>query len=242
MEHESPTFSPLYRQTKSLMMQALASGEWHPGQAIPSEQELAHRFLVSQGTVRKAIDEMVAENLLLRRQGKGTFVSSHADPCSINRFMRLASAARVIVPPEGEALDCQHARAGQDAARELSIEPGSPVIIVRRVLRLEGRPVAVDDITLPGDLFPGLNLDVLRGWQGSIYCLFESRFDLTMLHAREKIRAVLADSAVAETLGIDEGSPLLSVERVAFTYGERPVELRRGLYLTTDYHYQNELN
>ena len=85
----SPTFSPLYRQIKSLMLQALDSGEWRPGEAIPSETELAVRFSVSQGTVRKAIDEMAAENLLLRRQGKGTFVASHNDPRAFFRFLRL---------------------------------------------------------------------------------------------------------------------------------------------------------
>ena len=69
----SPTFSPLYRQIKSLLLQRLESGEWRPGEAIPSESELATRFNVSQGTVRKAIDEMAAENLLIRRQGQGHF-------------------------------------------------------------------------------------------------------------------------------------------------------------------------
>jgi GntR family transcriptional regulator len=80
MRPESPTFSPLYRQIKNLMLNALESAEWRPGQAIPSEQELALRFNVSQGTVRKAIDEMAAENLLVRKQGKGTYVASHNDP------------------------------------------------------------------------------------------------------------------------------------------------------------------
>ena len=90
----SPTFSPLYRQIKELMMSSLEAGEWGPGDAIPSESELALRFGVSQGTVRKAIDEMAAENLLVRRQGKGTFVATHNDPRSFFRFLRL-------VPNEG---------------------------------------------------------------------------------------------------------------------------------------------
>ena len=89
MSQESPTFSPLYRQIKALILQALEAGEWRPGQAIPSEQELAARFSVSQGTVRKAIDEMAADNLLVRKQGKGTFVASHNDPRALFRFLRL---------------------------------------------------------------------------------------------------------------------------------------------------------
>ena len=85
----SPTFSPLYRQIKDFLIRSLEQGEWGPGDAIPSEGELAVRFNVSQGTVRKAIDEMAAENMLVRRQGKGTFVATHDDPRSFYRFLRL---------------------------------------------------------------------------------------------------------------------------------------------------------
>ena len=84
----SPTFSPLYQQIRGLITRSLESGEWGPGDVIPSESELATRFGVSQGTVRKAIDEMAAENLLVRRQGKGTFVATHNDPRSFFRFLR----------------------------------------------------------------------------------------------------------------------------------------------------------
>ena len=94
MAQVSPTFSPLYRQIKDLIMQGLASGEWRPGESIPSEAELAIRFNVSQGTVRKAIDEMAAENLVVRKQGKGTYVASHNDPRAFFRFLR-------VVPNEG---------------------------------------------------------------------------------------------------------------------------------------------
>jgi len=72
----TPAFSPLYQQIKALILQSLQQGEWKPGEAIPSEMDLAARFRVSQGTVRKAIDELAAENLVVRRQGKGTFVAT----------------------------------------------------------------------------------------------------------------------------------------------------------------------
>ena len=106
-------------------MRHLASGEWGPGDPIPSESELASRFGVSQGTVRKAIDEMAAENLLVRQQGKGTFVATHKDPGSYFRFLRL-------VPNDGESrltqsipLECWRAKAGADVARTLALEPGA---------------------------------------------------------------------------------------------------------------------
>src|SRR5574337_864104 len=131
MAQESPTFSPLYRQIKSLILQALESGEWRPGQVIPSEQELAARFSVSQGTVRKAIDEMAAENLLVRKQGKGTFVASHNDPRSLFRFLRLTPLNGNLEHPVSVPLECWRAKAGQEASRMLAIEPGAPIIIVR---------------------------------------------------------------------------------------------------------------
>ena len=79
MDSLTPSFSPLYQQIKDLILQSLQTGEWKPGEAIPSEMDLAARYRVSQGTVRKAIDELSADNLLIRRQGKGTFVATHAE-------------------------------------------------------------------------------------------------------------------------------------------------------------------
>lgn len=242
MVHEAPTFSPLYRQIKSLILQALESGEWRPGQAIPSEQELALRFSVSQGTVRKAVDEMAAENLLVRKQGKGTFVASHNDPRALFRFLRLAPLSGELDPPMSLPLECWRARAGQEASRMLGIEQGAPIIIVRRLLKFSGKPVVVDEIYLPGEIFQGLSFEMLQDWGGSLYSLFETRFGVRMIRAQERIRAVGADRSTAESLRVAEGTPLLSVERLTYTYGDRPVEWRRGLYSTEDHFYLNELN
>lgn len=242
MRPDSPTFSPLYRQIKNLMLNALESGEWRPGQAIPSEQELALRFSVSQGTVRKAIDEMAADNLLVRKQGKGTYVASHNDPRALFRFLRLVPIDGDLAHPQSVPLDCWKAKAGNEAARMLGIELGAPVTILRRLLRFSGRPVVVDEIYLPGEIFQGLTMEVLQGAHGSLYSLFESRFGVRMIRAEERIRAVAADRMTSETLGVAEGVPLLSVERVTYTYGDRPVEWRRGLYSTADHYYLNELN
>jgi len=97
---------------------------------IPSEAELATRFGVSQGTVRKAIDEMAAENLLVRRQGKGTFVASHSDPRSVFRFLSIRANAGELPPLKSVPLECWRAKAGSDVARVLGIEVGASVIVV----------------------------------------------------------------------------------------------------------------
>jgi len=242
VQDSSPTFSPLYRQIKSLILQGLASGEWRPGEAIPSEAELASRFNVSQGTVRKAIDEMSAENLLVRKQGKGTYVASHNDPRAFFRFLRLVPTAGGVSVPQSLPLECWRAKAGQEAARTLQIPLAAPIIIVRRLLKFSGKPVVVDEIYLPGETFQGLTLEVLQEYQGSLYSLFETSFGVRMIRAEERLRAVPADRSSAELLAVAEGSPLLQVERVTYTYGDKPVEWRRGLYSTAEYYYHNELS
>ncbi len=224
------------------MLQALEAGEWRPGQVIPSEQELAARFNVSQGTVRKAIDEMAADNLLVRKQGKGTYVASHNDPRSFFRFLRLVPVNGDLRHPESIPLECWKAKAGQEASRMLDIKPGDPIIIVRRLLKFSHKPVVIDEIYLPGEVFQGLTLEVLQAWNGSLYSLFETRFGLRMIRAQESIRAVAADRSTSEALKVPEGQPVLSVERVTYTYGDKPVEWRRGLYLTDEHFYLNELN
>ena len=236
------TFSPLYRQIKALILQSLASGEWRPGEAIPSESELAVRFGVSQGTVRKALDEIAAENLVVRRQGKGTFVASHNDPRSLFRFLRLVPLTGELSHPQSAPLECWRAKAGVEASRMLAVEQGSSIIMLRRVLTFDGKPTVLDEIYLPGDRFKGLTLEVLQAHQGSLYALFESRFGVRMVRAEERLRAVAADRDSAKILQVREGSPLLSVERVTFTYGDQPIEWRRGVYNTAEHFYLNELS
>ena len=124
----------------------------------------------------------------------------------------------------------------------LAIEPGAPIIIVRRLLRFTNKPVVIDEIYLPGDVFQGLSAETLQGWHGSLYSLFETRFGVRMIRAQERIRAVAADRGASEALKVAEGTPLLSVERVTYTYGDKPVEWRRGLYSTAEHFYLNELN
>ena len=238
----TPAFSPLYQQIKALITQGLQAGDWKPGEAIPSETELAQRFKVSQGTVRKAIDELATENLLVRRQGKGTFVATHAEERQQYRFLRLVADDGGSERLERRFLDCRRLRAPADVARALGSKSGDTVVQIRRLLSLHGRAIVLDDLWLPGALFKGLSAERLAGWRGPLYRLFESEFGVHMVRAEEKIRAVAADTVVAPLLGVAEGTPLLSVERVAFTFGDRPVELRRGLYDTRDHHYRNELN
>ena len=241
----APAFSPLYQQIKTLILHSLEAGEWKPGELIPSEMELAVRFRVSQGTVRKAIDELAAENLLIRRQGKGTFVATHAEQHMQYRFLRLMPDSGDVSsegPAERQIIDCKRLRAPADIARPLALRTGEAVLQLRRVLAFQGLPTIVEDVWLPGSPFKGLTADRLATYRGPMYALFETEFGVRMVRAEEKIRAVAADAATARLLDVSQGEPLLSVERIAYTYNDVPMELRRGLYRTDTHHYKNELS
>ncbi len=238
---QTAAFSPLYQQIRQLLLQALEKGEWKPGEMIPSEFDLAKRFHVSQGTVRKAIDELAAEHLLIRRQGKGTFVATHREPVVRFRFLRLAPDDGQAVPAESEILWCRKIRANAEIAAALDIRSGDGLIYIRRLLRFRGEPTVVDDIYLPAALFKGLTMAVLTDNNGPLYGLLEARFGVSMVRADEKLRAVPATQDVASLLNIEVNKPLLRVDRVSYTYGDRAVELRYGHYLTGQYFYRNTL-
>jgi GntR family transcriptional regulator len=236
-----PAFSPLYQQIKALLTRSLLGGEWKPGEAIPSENELAARFKVSQGTVRKAIDELATENLLRRRQGKGTYVATHAEQKIQYRFLRLRPDGAAPGGMERRFLDCRRMRAPLEVAAALELKAGEIAVQVRRLLLAQAVPVVLDDIWLPGSLFRELTAERLSGYRGPMYGLFETEFGVRMIRAEEKIRALAAGPEEAALLAVTPGAPLLGVERLSFTYEDRPVELRRGLYNTASHHYRNEL-
>jgi GntR family transcriptional regulator len=237
----APKFSPLYRQIKDLLLDRLRRADWKPGDTLPSEIELALQYRVSQGTVRKAIDELAAENLLVRRQGKGTFVATHGERQVRFRFLRLAPDAGEPVAPERRILEFRRARASAELARLIELRTGDAVLMLRRLLVFGGDPVVLEDVWLPGTLFKGLTAAALAEHKGALYNLFETQFGTRMVRAEEKLKAASADAAAAELLGVAPGHALLQVERLSYTYGDKPVEWRRGLYKTDHHFYRSEL-
>jgi GntR family transcriptional regulator len=237
----APRFQPLYQQIKTAILHGIESGEWSAGEMIPSEMELARRFSVSQGTVRKAVEALAAESMLARRQGKGTYVSSHREARAQFRFLRLRPDEGPATQPSSRILDCRRSRAPADVARPLQIRTGESVLFIRRLLAFEETPVVLDDIWLAGDEFRQLTAERLANHSGQLYAVIESELGTKMIRAQEKLRAVCASGNQADALGVPQGTPLLLVERVTSTFNGRPVELRRGLCRTDRHHYANEL-
>jgi GntR family transcriptional regulator len=242
MTKTAPAYSPLYEQIKGLLTASLEAGEWKPGEAIPSELELAGRYRVSQGTVRKAIDALAAGHLVTRHQGKGTFVASHRHPAHQLRFLRVVPDSGEEAHPRNVLLDLRRGRADAAIARSLRIRAGAAVHVIRRLLVFAGRPAILDEIVLAASQFRGLTGEKLARFEGSLYGFYESAYHVRMVRAEERLRAVPAGAFAARHLRVRQGTPLLCVDRIAFTYGDKPVEWRRGLCVTEGFSYFNELS
>ena len=216
--------NPLYLQVKKRITESLAEGLWNPGQSIPSEVELAQSFSVSQGTVRKAIDELAAENILIRRQGKGTFVASHDEEGSQLRFLRLTSTQNNKENLDNHLVSFTKEKATNKIAKSLGVNIGTTVVSIKRVLTFNQKPLILDFIKVPASSFRKLTSEMIVEKKGAMYRMYETEFGIQMLRAQEKIRAVAADADTSELLGVKKNTPVLSVERISFTYSDKPIE------------------
>jgi GntR family transcriptional regulator len=246
MTTELPSYLPLYVQIKALITQRLRAGEWQPGEAIPSEMELASRFGVSQGTIRKAIDVLTAENVFIRRQGKGTFVATHTDEGEKYRFFRIKNRNGEKAYPASELLEFTEGVADEWVAEQLAIAEGAPLYILKRRLSLAGKPAVLDRISLPAARFTGLTAgrveEHVNQHRGTLYGLYEAFFAQRIIRGEERITAESLKAEDAPLLGQAAGIPVLEVERIAYTYDHQPVEFRRSVWVTREHYYFSELS
>ena len=232
-----PLAGPLYKDVKRRLTEALTLGEWKPGEAIPAERLLAERCGTSIGTIRRAIDELVAENILIRQQGRGTYVASHNRDRMLFYFFHIVDEQGTKRYPEVELLAFARAKADRTAAEYLGLAAGDGVYRIRNRLSLAGTPVIIDDITLPVAAFPGLTERQFRHRPSTIYNLYQEAFGVSVVRASERLRATVADAETATLLSIARGSPLLRIRRIALSYNEAPIELRISLIDTARYEY-----
>lgn len=236
---ENVGFQPLYRQVRERLTRRIADGSWKAGEMVPSEMQIAAELGVSQGTVRKALDDMTAAKLLLRRQGRGTFVSTHDEARILFQFFKLQPDGRERAFPESEVQGVAEGEATVEEASRLALYPGEPVIRIRRLRSLEGRPCIAETITLPAALFDGIDREPVPN---NLYDRYARAFGVTVAGGSERIKAVAADAGTARALGIAEGTPLLLIDRIATALDGRPVEWRRSLCETSAMSYVTELS
>lgn len=242
--------APLYRQVKRALLRLLESGRYGPGETLPNETQIAQALQVSIGTLRKAVDELVHEHILVRRQGKGTFVAMHSTDRFLFQFfhveprpdatdMGLGSEREY---PVVENVSFVKEQASPDEASALRIKPRDAVFRIDNRLGLSGRPVVHDRIIIPALLFKGLSEKRFTDRPSTVYNLYQTDYGITVLRAQERARAAAASTEVARVLGIKPGQPVLEVHRMAFTFGEKPVEYRISTIDTRAHDYVSMLS
>ncbi|MGV7033809.1 GntR family transcriptional regulator [Methylobacterium symbioticum] len=231
-------FRPLYRQVYDTLLRRLADAVWQPGQILPSEGQLAAELGVSQGTVRKALDALTADSLLVRRQGRGTFVAEHDDKQSVFRFFKLRPDAGGAGTPVSRVLAITETAASVDERDRLALVRSARVVRCERLRSLDDKPCVLETISVPAALFPDL---AARDLPNTLYSLYANQFGITIAVAHERLKALVLPAREAELLGVPAGTPALEVDRVALDLEERPVEWRLSLCLTDTVHYLSVL-
>jgi GntR family transcriptional regulator len=226
---------PLYAQVRERLIDRIRSGEWKPGQLIANEFEIAAEFGVSQGTARKAIGDLASEGLVVRRQGRGTFVVEHTPAHVLFRFFNLFDAGGVAVVPDSRDVRSTLAQASSEERKALGLDPEAGVIRISRVRTRAGAPFITEKITLPDALFPGLAEQAQM--PNTLYDLFQKAYGVLVTRTDDRLSAVAADAETAAALGVLPDTPLLRISRIAFGLDDKPVEWRVSLCHLADAHY-----
>lgn len=233
-------FKPLYLQVRESLVRRLIDGSWAPGQMIPSEMDLARELGVSQGTVRKALDALTAENLLIRRQGRGTFVAEPEESRILFNFFRLVPDSGERAFPQSRIIRRSKGKATRQEAAALAVPDGASLWRMERIRTFGDAPLLVETIALPAERFPGFA--ELAEIPNNVYRLYSQRWGITIASAHERLKAIAAGARDAAHLGCAAGAPLLEIWRVATDLEQSPVELRVSRCLTEQAHYRSDLN
>ncbi len=217
---------PLYFQMAQIIEKAIREGDLPPGSRLENEVALGQRLGLSRPTVRRAIQEVVAKGLLVRRRGIGTQVVQG----QVTRGLELTSLYDDLVQsgqhPSTDVLSMETVAAAAPVAERLGLDEGAPVIHLRRVRRADGVPVAILENWLPGDVAE-LSSDDIQ--EHGLYQMLRSR-GVTMRVAQQRIGARKATSEEADILGLERGGAVLTMERTAFDASGRAVEWGRHCY------------
>jgi GntR family transcriptional regulator len=237
---EPEEFAPLYHQITETLTRQIHSGRWRSNDELPSEAGLCTHFGVSRGTLRRALDDLERQGLIVRRQGRGTFVAQPKFEGSVlGSYRNYRGGAAVPHDPESRLLGIERRRASPDLQRLLRLGPRDEVFEVRRVQFMGGNPITVSASFLPAALCPGL--DHLDLEHESFYGVLESRYGLAFLRAEEFLEPANADEYVARHLHVPEGTPVFRVERHTYLVGDRPAEFRQAYMRGDRYRYRIDL-
>ncbi len=236
-----PAFRPLFAQIQELIIERVTAGEWQQGERLPSESEFAEYYSVSQGTVRKAIADMAAENLVVRYRGRGTFVASHTEEREHSHFFHLVGNGGTKNLPSSQPVSCRRRKANREIEQRLGLKLGAEVTVFERLRLIEDIPVVFETIVVSEALFPGFCASLKENPPNELYSHYETRYSIRVIRAVEHLRAVAANDREADALGVEVHAPLLEIDRIALTYGEKPVEWRCSHCNTRNHNYLSTL-
>lgn len=231
---------PLYQQVVDIMMRRIADGQWKSGQMLPSEPKLAVELGVSPGTVRKALDQLAAEQLVTRRQGLGTSVAVSTRKDMLYRFFKLIDKTGQRFMPDCEELGRNVVAPNKFFSGLFNLKGKEKVISVLRRRARDDDPIMTERVTLPIPLFKGLDKREAQ-LPTTLYDFFETDFGLKVLRAEEKLTAVIASQEDVELLNVREGSALMVIERTTFTFNDQIIEHRLSRMSTDNHAYLSEL-
>ncbi|MGV8920251.1 MAG: GntR family transcriptional regulator [Pseudomonas sp.] len=232
---------PLYHRLRDQLAEQIANNRWRPGEAIPTEAALSAEYCLSTGTVRKAIDMLVNDNILERQQGRGTFIRRPQFQSSLFRFFRFQTPAGERQIPQSRILSIEPLTAPAAVAEMLGLPVGSPVIRLVRLRLLDERPVLAEEIWLPRIQFHAL-LDIDLSQQGPLlYPIYEEFCGQVVAYAEETLTAEAIDDVHARLLQIEPGSPVVVIERLARNYAGQPLEWRRSRGHASHFRYSVEI-
>jgi GntR family transcriptional regulator len=232
---------PLYQRLRDQIAGEITRNVWGPGVAIPTEAELAQTHQVAIGTVRKAIDLLVAEGLVVRSQGRGTYVRRPSFDSSLFRFFRFQGPDGLRRVPESRILDRRTAPGPFETTRALGLPEGAEVLHLTRLRLIDHRPVLAEEIWLPAARFAPLMELATDAFGDLLYPLYERHCQAVVASARETLSVGVAAGEAATRLGIAPGTPVVTIERLALGYDDRPLEWRRSQGPADDFRYQIEI-
>jgi GntR family transcriptional regulator len=216
---------PLYQRVRDQIAHGIGR-TWRPGDAIPSESDLAKTHGVALGTLRKALDLLVVEGLLERFQGKGTFVRRANFNASLFRFFRFQTAQGERRIPESRILRRQVLKAPSAVSSALRLPKRSEVIRMNRLRFVNEAPVLLEEIWLPKTKFRALLKIETIAFGNLLYPMYETHCGQVIASAEETLTAEIVREPDAKILRVAKGGPVIVIERVAFDFERTPIEWR----------------
>ena len=225
MIQEEGSFMLKYEAIAKELRDDIVNGVYSPGQQLALEKEMCEQYGVSRITIKRAVDELVKQGLVVKRRGSGTFVKSIEDQDvkelgMANQFNGFAATFQGRdVGTQVLKFDIVHPE--KEVAAKLQITEDDFIYDIIRVRSLDGEPIVVEYTQMPIQLIPGLKRHVL---ENSIYSFIEGDLKLKIQSAHRTVRAVMPTDEEKQELAIEGVLPLLEVEQVAFLDDGRPFE------------------